>query len=232
MHLTLLLLLLLPLLHLLHLQHFTKHEAQEAAAAVGRAPGAAASALGTAGAIVSGVAGHFVDKVGTALLWSSWLGACRRAFTKLQHVPSQACRAMCHAVGSKQMHKRAQWLHHVLSGPRLQDFNPRFLPSPIPSPLRLVCPSLQAKELGHNITQHGDFLSAEERTAKSKVGRHAGSKQIGVGTTVGRVWGVAGQKEKKHICCHDNRPTSRWSLAAGVLPFFCLSQGLAGVGCG
>lgn len=45
-------------------QYYTKLEAQNAADAVSRTPEAAASALGTAGEIVAGVAGHIVDKVG------------------------------------------------------------------------------------------------------------------------------------------------------------------------
>lgn len=46
------------------MQYYTKLEAQNAADAVSRTPEAAASALGTAGEIVAGVAGHIVDKVG------------------------------------------------------------------------------------------------------------------------------------------------------------------------
>jgi len=41
---------------------------------------------------------------------------------------------------------------------------------PPPPGCHVFLPSPQAKELGHNITTHGDFMSAEERTAKSQVG--------------------------------------------------------------
>lgn len=51
-------------------QYYAKHEVHEAAQAVGRAPEAAVSALGTAGEIVAGVAGHVVDKV--SCLTTSW----------------------------------------------------------------------------------------------------------------------------------------------------------------
>lgn len=46
------------------MQYYAKLEARDAAAAVSRAPEAAASALGTAGEILAGAAGHVVDKVG------------------------------------------------------------------------------------------------------------------------------------------------------------------------
>lgn len=46
------------------LQHYTKHEIGAAGDAISRAPEAAVSAVGTAGEIISGVAGHMVDKVG------------------------------------------------------------------------------------------------------------------------------------------------------------------------
>jgi hypothetical protein len=45
------------------MQEFTKHEAEVAANKLGHAPQAAVSALGTAGEVISGVAGHVVDKV-------------------------------------------------------------------------------------------------------------------------------------------------------------------------
>lgn len=51
------------LLLLLCLQHYTKHELGVAGDAISRAPEAAVSAVGTAGEIISGVAGHMVDKV-------------------------------------------------------------------------------------------------------------------------------------------------------------------------
>jgi hypothetical protein len=47
-----------------HLQHYTKHEAGVAAETLRRTPEAAVSAVGTAGEVVSGVAGHIIDKVG------------------------------------------------------------------------------------------------------------------------------------------------------------------------
>lgn len=51
---------------MLCLQHYTKHEAGVAAEKLSHTPEAAASAVGTAGEIVSGMAGHVVDKVGNA----------------------------------------------------------------------------------------------------------------------------------------------------------------------
>jgi len=52
------------LLLLTCMQYYTKLEARDAADAVSRAPEAAVSALGTAGEILAGAAGHVVDKVG------------------------------------------------------------------------------------------------------------------------------------------------------------------------
>jgi hypothetical protein len=51
----------------LHLQHYTKHEAGVAADTLSHTPEAAVSAVGTAAEVVSGVAGHMLDKVGWAV---------------------------------------------------------------------------------------------------------------------------------------------------------------------
>jgi hypothetical protein len=60
--------------------------------------------------------------------------------------------------------------------------------------------------LGHNITQHGDFLSAEERTAKSQVGRQMQVVTLdGVGINGGEVVrGLAEQNEGTHIRCQSS----------------------------
>ena len=53
-----------------------------------------------------------------------------------------------------------------------------------------VCPC-QAKELGHNITTHGDIMSAEERTAKSQVRILAHRVRLKIGLTLGQPCQVA-----------------------------------------
>lgn len=140
-------------------QHFLKHEAGTAADAASRAPEATASALGTAGEIVAGVAGHVVDKVKRG-------GGCGGIQEGHMHMSCRPLNLHNHSLCRPSRALQAFYIPNLHLCACLPPHNTPTHPN---TPQHTPTPP-QAKELGHNITQHGDFMSAEDRVAKSQVG--------------------------------------------------------------